>query len=142
MDPQAVLALCHEHAAAEAELDIGRVLTTLVPDPRYEFFPLAHAVAGWENIERFYREEYPRFVSQVVGYELLGEWANDHAALQEYVIDIREDDRRSTPYQVMSMMPVNEEAGLLTGERLYCDEPFVRALLGECADLLEPITRS
>jgi hypothetical protein len=37
MDPQAVLALCHEHAEAEAEaeaeFDIDRVLATLVPAP-------------------------------------------------------------------------------------------------------------
>jgi hypothetical protein len=37
----------------------------------------------------------------------------------------------------MSMMPVDEEAGLLVGERLYCDEGFVRVLLGPLYDLLE-----
>jgi hypothetical protein len=37
------------------------------------------------------------------------------------------------------MMPGDDETGLLKGERLYCDEGFVRALLGPLFDLLEPI---
>jgi hypothetical protein len=142
MDPQAVLALCHEHAAAEAEFDIDRVLATLVPVPRFEFFPLAMAISGWANIEHFYRRQYPAFASGVVGYELLGEWTNDLGALQEYVIDVRGDDSATTTYHVMSMMPVDTRAELLTGERLYCDDGFVRALLGPLYDLLEPVTSS
>jgi hypothetical protein len=63
MDPQAVLALCHEHAGAEAEFDIDRVLATLVPVPRFEFFPLARALTGWATIERFYRHQYRDFAS-------------------------------------------------------------------------------
>jgi hypothetical protein len=139
MDPQAVLALCHEHAGAEAEFDIDRVLATLVPVPRFEFFPLAKCISGWSNIEHFYRHQYPEFASLVVGYQLLGEWTNELGALQEYVIDVRPSDGAPVTYHVMSLMPVDAEAGLLTGERLYCDEGFVRALLGPLRDLLEPV---
>jgi hypothetical protein len=142
MNPQAVLALCHEHARAEAEFDIDRVLATLVPVPRYEFFPLAMSIAGWANVEHFYRQQYPKFASLVEGYQLLGEWTNDLGALQEYVIDLRQGAGSTTAYRVMSMMPVDTEAGLLTGERLYCDDGFVRALLGPLYDLLEPVTGS
>lgn len=142
MDPQAVLALCHEHAGAEAEFDIDRVLATLVPVPRFEFFPLAKSISGWTNIEDFYRQQYPKFASLVVGYELLGEWTNDIGALQEYVIDLRPVDSASATYHVMSMMPVDSAAGLLTGERIYCDDGFVRALLGPLYRLLEPMTGS
>jgi hypothetical protein len=42
----------------------------------------------------------------------------------------------------MSMMPVDEEAGLFTGERLCCDDGFVRELLGPLYDLLEPVAGS
>jgi hypothetical protein len=142
MDPRAVLALCHEHAGAEAAFDIDRVLATLVPVPRFEYFPLAMSLSGWATIERFYREQYPRFAAGVVGYRLLGEWTNEEAALQEYVIDVRPDHGRRAAYHVVSMMPVDEDAGLLTGERLYCDEGFVRALLGAFYDALEPLTGS
>jgi hypothetical protein len=107
MDPRAVLALCQQHAEAEAHLDIDGVLATLVPEPCYEFFPLARSVTGWANIERFYRHQYPRFVPQVVGYQLLGEWTNEQAALQEYVIDVHTDDRTAS-YRVLSMMSVDE----------------------------------
>jgi hypothetical protein len=139
MDPRDVLALCHEHAGAEAEFDIDRVLATLVPAPRFEFFPLARAISGRANIERFYRHQYSRFARLITGYELIGEWANEQAALQEYVIEVRQDGDRTSTYHVMSMMPVDEQAGLLTGERLYCDAGFVRALLGPLYTLLEPV---
>jgi hypothetical protein len=141
MDPAAVLALCHEHAGAEAEFDVDRIMATFVPEPRYDFFPLARSVTGWANAERFYRDQYPRFVDQVVGYQLLGEWANEQAAIQEYVIDMRANDG-TTAYHVVSMMPVDDRAKLLTGERIYCDAGFVRALLGPLVDLLEPVAGS
>ena len=140
MDPQAVAALCHEHAQAEAKLDIDRVLATLVPVPVYEFFPLAMAMVGWKNIERFYRDQYPTFVPLVLGYKFLGEWTNEDAALQEYAIDIRQEGARTASYHVMSMMPVDEQSGRLTGERLYADEEFVRTLLGPLCEVLEPLT--
>ncbi|MCB0994972.1 MAG: hypothetical protein KDB21_07770 [Acidimicrobiales bacterium] len=139
MDPARVLALCQEHAEAEAVEDMDRVLATLVPNPRFEFFPLRRAVGGWDNIETFYRTQYPVFATKVLGYEVLREWTNESAALQEYVIDLAEDDGSTGRYFVMSMMPVDEAAGLLSGERLYCDDGFVRALLGPLFELLEPI---
>ena len=138
MDPQRVLALCHEHAGAEAEMEMDRVLATLVPEPRFEFFPLAQVVSGRTNIERFYREQYPVFAERVRGYQVIGEWTNEVAALQVYVIDLAGDDDSTETYHVISMMPGDDETGLLVGERLYCDEGFVRALLGPLFDLLEP----
>src|ERR1700722_1061692 len=136
MNPQAVLALCHEHAAAEAENDIDRVLATLVPAPRFDFFPLARAMVGGATVEHFYRNQYAEFAKGVVGYDLLGEWTNDEAAIQEYVIVMSGEHQGS--YHVMSIMPVDEPTGLLTGERLYCDEGFVRALLGPFYARREP----
>jgi hypothetical protein len=139
MESRAVLALCHEHAAAEAAFDIDRVLATLVPVPRFEFFPLAMSLSGWTNVERFYRDQYVRFARRVTGYELHDEWANENAALQEYAIGVHDDDERISTYRVMSMMPIDDMTGLLTGERLFCDTGFVRALLGPLFDLLEPV---
>jgi hypothetical protein len=136
MHPPSVLAICHEHAAAEAEMDMSQVLSTLVPHPRFEYFPLGRVMLGWTKVERFYLEQYPRFVRQVVGFELLDEWVNDRAALQEYTITVGEQER--SLYHVISMMHVDQDSELLTGERLYCDEAFVRILLGPLYDLLEP----
>jgi hypothetical protein len=138
MDPQRVLDLCHEHAGAEAEMDMDRVLATLVAEPRFDFYPLARSIRGRANIERFYREQYPRFAPRVVGYAVIGEWTNELAALQEYTIDVAGDDRSVRTYHVISMMPGDDATGLLTGERLYCDVGFVEALLGPLFDLLEP----
>ncbi len=129
MDPQAVLALCHEHADAEAAFDIDRVLATLAPEPLYEFYPSGRTLSGWPTVERFYRSQYPVFASRVTGFELLGEWANEHAAIQEYVIRVREGDAAAA-YRVVSIMPVDDASGRLAGERLYCDEALARCLLG------------
>jgi hypothetical protein len=139
MDPQKVLSLCHEHAGAEAAYDMDRVLATLVAEPRFEFFPLGKQLSGRAKVEKFYREQYPNFGPMVSGYEVIGEWTNEIAALQEYTIDVDEADGSTTRYQIISMMPGDDATGLLTGERLYCDEGFVRALLGPLFDLLEPI---
>ncbi|HXN61094.1 MAG TPA: hypothetical protein VN886_11650 [Acidimicrobiales bacterium] len=130
MDPHSVLALCHEHADAEAAFDIDRVLATLVPEPLYEFYPAGRVLSGWTSIERFYRFQYPVFATQVVDFDLLGEWVNERTAVQEYVIVVRGESGDSDAHRVLSMMPVDEAAGLLAGERLYCDEAFVRCLLG------------
>jgi hypothetical protein len=43
---------------------------------------------------------------------------------------VRGESGESHAHRVLSMMPVDEAAGLLAGERLYCDEAFVRSLLG------------
>jgi hypothetical protein len=130
VDPLAVLALCHEHADAEAVFDIDRVLATLVPEPLYEFYPAGRVLSGWTSIERFYRSQYPVFASQVVDFDLLGEWVNGHTAVQEYVIFVRGESGESQAHRVLSMMPVDDAAELIAGERLYCDEAFVRCLLG------------
>ena len=131
MDPSAVLALCHEHAAAEAVFDVERVLRTLVPEPVYEFYPASRSLTGRGRVETFYRVEYPRFAATVTEFELLGEWVNERAALQEYVIDVRGDEAGTPmPFRVLSMMQVDGERQLFSGETLYCDEAFGRHLLG------------
>ena len=141
MDPKQVLALCREHAFAEAAEDMDRVLATMVAEPVFEFYPMKMKIVGRTNIERFYREQYTLFSPLVVGYQVLSEWTNECAALQEYWIDVTDDTAPSgtTRYFVMSMMPGDDESGLLTGERLYCDDGFVRALLGPLYACLEPI---
>jgi hypothetical protein len=55
------------------------------------------------------------------------------------VIGVRWEDHRTTSYRITSIMSVDEPSGLPSGERFYCDEGFVRALLGPLFDLLEPI---
>ena len=138
MDPARVLELCHEHAGAEAEQDFDRVLATLCPNPQFEFYPLGMGIGGWDNVETFYREQYGKFAKGVVGYEVIGEWTNEVAAAQEYVIDWT-DGETTHRFRVMSMMPGDEASGLLSGERVYASEEFVRALLGPLYDHLRPL---
>lgn len=139
MDPVAVLALCHEHAAAEAELDIDRVLATLVPDPIYEFHPAARSLSGWAAIEDFYRNQYRRFVACVTGFEMGGEWANGHGAIQDYVIEVRGSDGHPVRHRVLSMMPVDEVTAKIAGETLFCADEFARLLLGPLWEATKPL---
>ena len=139
-NPHEVLARCHEHCEAEAAFDVDRVLATLVPEPAYAFFPQAQGMSGRPLVERFYREQYPRFAAQVSDYTLLGEWCNHDSALQEYRIGIRGRTGPPSSYRVMSVMPVDEDSGLIQGERLYADEAFVQALLGPLAAHLVPLS--
>ncbi len=111
-------------------------LATLVEDPVFEFFPSRLTIRGWDLIEQFYREQYPRFASKVLGSEVLGEWANEHTAVQEYAIEVRGINGPES-YRVMSAFPVID--GKLAGERLFCDEGFLRVLLGDLFELCEPI---
>jgi hypothetical protein len=111
MDPQKVLALCHEHAEAEAGYDVDRVLATLVAEPRFEFFPLRKHITGRAPIEKFYREQYPQFGPLVAGYEVIGEWTNEIAALQESTIDVDEADGSNTRYYLISMMQRDDDTG-------------------------------
>ncbi len=140
MEPSDVLALCREHAAAEAVFDVEGILATLVPDPTYAFYPANRSLSGWANIEAFYRTEYPRFARTVREFDLIGEWVNERTAVQEYVIDVGGSSADVHTYRVMSLMPVDEAVGRLSGETLYCAEGFVRHLLGDLWDQTEPLT--
>src|SRR5258708_8433658 len=125
MDPQKVLALCREHAGAEAEYDVERVLATLVAQPRFEFFPLRKHITGRASIEKFYREQYPKFGPTVAGYEVIGEWTNEIAALQEYTIDVTEADGSTTRSYLISLMPGAAHTRLLPRQPLSCPQRFV-----------------
>jgi hypothetical protein len=137
MDPEAVLAVAREHAAAEALGDIDRTLATLCPDPIFEFYPSRLTIGGRDTIETFYREQYPRFAAKVTAAEVFGEWSNDDTAIQEYQVEIAGDDGPET-YRVLSMAPMTAD-GTMAGERLYCDEGFLRHLLGPLFAMCTPI---
>ncbi len=139
MEPEKVLEAARAHAYAEAIGDMDATLATLGPDPVFEFYPARLTLKGWDTIEKFYREQYSTFSARVVDAEVFGEWANDNTAIQEYSVTVKnaDDDGRVT-YRVLSMSPVLDD-GKLAGERLFTDDGFLRALLGDLYDLCEPI---
>ena len=82
-------------------------------------------------------QEHARAEAMLDMDRTLAEWANEDTAIQEYRVDIAAP-AGAERYRVISMTPVRSD-GLLLGERLYCDEGFVRALLGELFDPCEPV---
>ncbi|WP_419928573.1 hypothetical protein [Candidatus Poriferisocius sp.] len=133
MTPDEILDLVREHAAAEAENDAERTLATLVDEPTYEFWPMGVGFTGGDLARTFYLEQYPEFAQRVTNYGVLGEWTNDFCGIQEYWVETDGETR----HMVMSMMPV--EGDLLAGEKLYCGEAFVEALLGPLTVHLKPL---
>ena len=75
-------------------------------------------MAGRAKVEEFYREQYPRFVRHVVAFELLDEWVNQHAALQEYTISL--DDKATVTRRVMSIMPVDQDISSVDDANANC----------------------
>jgi hypothetical protein len=137
MTPEEVLALAREHADSETALDADRTMATLGDDPRYEFYPARLQARGRAIAERYYREEFPRFLrTHARAGETLGEWATEDAAVLEHLLTVDVDGVRKK-FHVLTVFPVR--GGRFAGERLYCDDELVRLLLGDLYDLLEPI---
>ncbi len=138
MTADEVLALCRRHVEREVAQDVDGVMATMVAEPRFEFYPVRRAITGAAAVRRYYEDFYPPMATRAVEYERLGEWASESAALLEVMIGLS-GSAGVERYHVLSIFPVDDGTGLFSGERLYCDEGFVRALIGDLFDELEPI---
>lgn len=129
------------HAQAEASGDLAGCLATLVTEPHYEFHPLGLAMRGLDLVRRYYENYFAEFVPRVQGYELLGEWASEAGVAQEYTISLRVSGA-DEHYRVVGILTPNAAGDLLSGERLYASEGFVRRMGGDHVFReLEPLAR-
>jgi hypothetical protein len=136
-----VTRVARAHAHAEASGDLEGCLATLVPDPRYEFHPLGLAMRGPDLVRRFYQNYFAEFVPRVAGYELLSEWVSEAGVAQEYDISLRVDGV-AEHYRVLGVLTPNADGNLLSGERLYASEGFVRRMGGDAVfAALTPLAR-
>jgi len=129
--------IAHEHAAAEAADDIGRVLVTLDPDPLYELQPMGLAFRGMAAARTYYDYFFATFRPMVAGYELRNEWVAGDGVGQEYLIDVRADDGTVERHAVIGVLTFGETG--LSGERLYGSERMLRLMFGPAYDLAEPL---
>ena len=127
------------HAQREADGPLEDLLATLVPDPVYEFHPLGKGMRGMEIVRRFYTRFFEHYLPMSDGYRLIGEWVSHDGVAQEYDIWLRVDGVREH-HRVVGILTPNEDGTLLSGERVFADDLYVRRLVGdEIFAELEPL---
>jgi hypothetical protein len=131
-----MIELGHRHAQLEADKKLEPLMETMVDEPVYEFHPLGMKMRGGDRVKRYYTQFIAMFMQTIVGYELLGEWANEDAVVQEYDITLDVGDGPET-HRVIGILFAQGE--LLGGERVYASERICRMMLGDLFDELEPL---
>ena len=130
-------ALGARHAELEGRGELEPLLGTLVEDPVYEFYPAGLRMRGGDQVRRFYTQFCERFLPMRHSYELVGEWVDEKAVVQEYQVSLRVDGVVES-HRVLGILYA--EGDRLGGERVYASERFVRLMTGELFDELEPIS--
>jgi hypothetical protein len=129
-------ALGRLHAELEANGPLEPLLSTLAPDPVYEFHPLRRCMRGDDRVRRFYEQFFARFLSLRHGFELVAEWVGLDSVAQEYDISLRVDGAIEH-FRVLGILYARGDK--LGGERVYASERFIRLLTGPLFDELEPL---
>ncbi len=118
------------HATAEGSGDLEGCLSTLVEEPIYEFHPLGKGMQGGAVVRRFYEQFFERVPAMTVGYELLGQWVNTECVAQEYSIWLQMETGIEH-FRVLGVLTANEDGSLLTGERVWASDRYIRSLVGD-----------
>ena len=136
LDAEEVRRLGHHHAEVETAGQLEETMATLVEDPIYDFFPAGLRLRGADAVRRYYRHLFDHFLPFVEGSEVIGEWVNEQALIQEYAVDIRHDGEMERHFLVGILYV---EGNRLGGERIWGSETALRRLLGPIYDELTPI---
>ncbi len=134
---EALIAVAHAHAAAEAAGDLDATLATLEDDPVYELYPMGLSFRGRDAARVYYEHFFSTVRRLVVRADLGSEWANDHGVAQEYEIVLRTSDGVER-HRVLAVLTFG--ASKLSGERLYGSERLFGVLFGPALELARPIS--
>jgi len=133
-----LLAVAVAHATAEALDDPEPVLATLHDDCVYELQPIGLLLEGIELARRYYDHFFTAFRPVVAGYEMRGEWHDDHGLGQEYTIWTRTGpDGSLERHEVIGILTFGTER--LSGERVYGSDRLMRLMFGPVLDAARPI---
>ncbi len=136
-EQERLIALAHRHAAVEAAGDMGATMATLDDNPRYELLPTGIAFTGRDAARTYYEHFFSTFQPLAVGGELRAEYVSDDGLAQEYVITVRGADGVKERFPIVSVLTFGET--LLSGERVYGEDRFLRLLFGPAYLLGESI---
>jgi hypothetical protein len=131
-DRDALIAVAHAHAAAEAAGDLDATMATLDDDPVYELQPMGVALRGRDRAQRYYEHFFAEVMPRMAGYQLRSEWVTDEGVGQEYDLFLAGPDgpRRHAIIGILTF----GTGGRLSGERLYAGDELLRLFFGSLLD--------
>jgi hypothetical protein len=136
-DREAMIAVAHAHAAAEADRDIEATMATLDDDPVYELQPIGRTLRGRDDARAYYEHFFANVQPRISGYELRSEWISDEGVLQEYTLDIDNPDGGNARHHIIGILTFGT-AGTLSGERIYASDELITFMFGPVLDKALP----
>lgn len=136
LDAEGVRALGYLHAEVETAGRMRETMDTLVEHPVYDFFPVGLRLEGRESVRAYYEHLFAHFLPFVESTELIGEWVNEEALVQEYVVHLRQDGELEKHFILGTLFVQQDRLG---GERIWGSERTLRRLLGPLYSELAPI---
>lgn len=119
--------LVQKHADFETKLDLAGVMSTLVENPVYEFYPMRLKLEGKENVQEFYKEHFSSFFPMISCHTVVSEtWSSDVAFL-EYDLVLK--GRPEKAYRIMAVL--RAEDSLLIGEKFFIEDELVSLMCGK-----------
>jgi hypothetical protein len=128
-DREAMIAVAHAHAAAEAEGDIEQTMATLDDDPLYELQPIGLSLRGRASARKYYEHFFAECMPRVSGYDLRSEWVTDEGLGQEYVLHLDNGNGGVTHHPIIGILIFGRD-GKLSGERIYASDELLRIMFG------------
>ena len=136
LDAEQVRALGRHHAEVETAGELEETMATLVEEPIYDFFPVGLRLKGDAAVRRYYQHLFDHFLPLVKHSEVIGEWADEHALVQEYVVYLHHDGHDERHFLTGILYVAGDKLG---GERIWGSETALQRLLGPVYGELTPI---
>lgn len=132
-----LIGIARDHNAAEAAGDFDAVMSTMAPDPVFEFYPAGVYFRGRERTERFFRNVMRETRACVRGYRLEAEFVGPAGIVQEYDIDLALPGQPAAiTHRIIAVLPFGD--GGLAGERMYGDSAVLQFFAGDLWSELRP----
>jgi hypothetical protein len=132
-------ALGMKHATLEADGDLDGTMATLIDIPVYEFWPMGKRMTGRDQVMRYYEHLVGDFMPRQIGYEMVSETLSSEALSQEYMIEIHGDNGPEKHRVLGILVAASDGSGLMSGERIWGSDAFLRQMIGPVWDDLENI---
>lgn len=136
---EAMYALGMKHATLEADGDLDGTMATLIDVPVYEFWPMGKRMTGRDQVMRYYEHLVGDFMPRQIGYEMVSETLSSEALSQEYMIEIHGDNGPEKHRVLGILVAASDGSGLMSGERIWGSDAFLRQMIGPVWDDLENI---
>lgn len=125
MGQEEMLKLAQVHLEAEIRMDLGGVLSTLVPDPVYVLWD-GRRIEGIDAVRSYYTRMFERVFPHMASVDASGLWVGESSVVAEGPVTMRDRGGRTVTYNQVSVIPFRN--GLIEGERVYASLDFARFL--------------